>query len=289
MYSGPLAFSVATTCVVVLLAACATLDEHAVARTDRVEEPPFYVDDARAATGDGKVLVLPVAVDEWTMREMTAPGRAVPWESLLMTFNERLEVHTCCRYLRQPALPASGAPWIYVGSATGASAPPEGETQVEEWHERPPMIVHIERPSADWRRALSDLAAREGAERIVLISVAVAEFPKSRAGFFGKQVWLGTEHSMPIRFLSAEDKPIDVLEFTGVVMDANGRVLRAGAEGILGADTPFWLQVFDVTRTIDDEALEKLLKDEHREDLPGAPLKWQVALDTLLEQLLTPS
>lgn len=282
-------FPVATTSVTVLLAACAALDEHAVGRTDRVEEPPFYVDDARAPTGDGKVLVLPIALDEWTASEMAAPGRMAPWDRLLSTFNERLEVHACCSYLPRPALPSAGAPGTYVGSATGASAPPEGEMQVEEWHERPPMIVHIERPAADWRRALSDLAEREGAKRIVLISLAVAEFPKARAGFFGKQVWLGTGYSVPIRFLSAEDKPIDVLEFTGVVVDADGRVLRAGAEGILGADTPFWLQVFDVARTIDDEALEKLLEDERREDMPGSPLKWQVALDTLLEQLLNPS
>ncbi|HSN73205.1 MAG TPA: hypothetical protein VLT59_16945, partial [Steroidobacteraceae bacterium] len=116
-----------------------------------------------------------------------------------------------------------------------------------------------------------------------------AEFPKADKGWFGKQVHLGTGYSRPIEFLSAVDKPVEVVEVTGLLLDSSGKVLRAGGEGFYASDTLFRYQIFDVTRTIDHEQVARLVTDERREDLPGAPPAWQVALDNLLEQLMTPS
>jgi len=61
--------------------------------------------------------------------------------------------------------------------------------------------------------------------------------------------------------------------------------VRAGAEGILARDTPFAAQVFDVARDVDERTLGRVLTHERREDLPGDPLAWEVALDNLLAQL----
>jgi len=102
---------------------------------------------------------------------------------------------------------------------------------------------------------------------------------------FGKKVVLGTGHDEPIRFLTAEDKLLEVLQFTGVLVDAQGRVVRAGAEGILARDTPFAAQVFDVDKVLDDRTLEQVLTVERRADLAGDPLKWEVALGNLLAGL----
>jgi len=70
-----------------------------------------------------------------------------------------------------------------------------------------------------------------------------------------------------------------------VLVDAQGRVARAGAEGILARDTPFAAQVFDVEKVLTDDALAAVLTTERRVDLPGAPPSWQVALGNLLAQL----
>jgi len=71
-----------------------------------------------------------------------------------------------------------------------------------------------------------------------------------------------------------------------MLLDGDGNILRAGAEGIAGYDTPFLAQVFEADRDIRPQAIERLLNEEKRDDLPGQPLKWQVALDNLVEQLL---
>jgi hypothetical protein len=127
--------------------------------------------------------------------------------------------------------------------------------------------------------------AREGARYAVVVSLGVSQYPKGREGVFGKKVVLGTGHEEPIRFLTAEDKPLEVLQLTGVLVDGQGRVVRAGAEGILARDTPFAAQAFDVEKVLTDRVLEGVLTSERRQDLPGSPLKWQVALGNLLAQL----
>ena len=101
----------------------------------------------------------------------------------------------------------------------------------------------------------------------------------------GKEVVLGTGYRQPIEFMTAEDKPVEVLHLTGALVDAQGRVVRAGAEGIVLRDTPFLAQAFAVTRGFDDEEIARVLVDQRRHDLPGAPLAIDAALDSLLAQL----
>jgi hypothetical protein len=108
---------------------------------------------------------------------------------------------------------------------------------------------------------------------------------KGYSGVFTKEVALGTGYRQPVKFLTAEDKPVEVLHLTGVLVDAQGRVVRAGAEGIVLRDTPFLAQTIDVSRTFDDEELRRVLTQERRNELPGAPLKLDVALDNLIAQL----
>jgi len=96
---------------------------------------------------------------------------------------------------------------------------------------------------------------------------------------------LGTGNEEPIKFLTAEDKLLEVLQLTGALVDAQGRVLRAGAEGILARDTPFAARVVEVEKAIDDRTLEKVITSERRDDLPGSPAEWEVALENLRAQL----
>jgi len=171
------------------------------------------------------------------------------------------------------------------GGRAAEFAPPEGEQQVLPQDQFPPGILHLRRPSAAWQQATKDLLAREGASHAVVVALGVSQYPKGREGMFGKKVVLGTGHDEPIRFLTAEDKLLEVLQFTGVLVDAQGRVVRAGAEGILARDTPFAAQVFDVDKVLDDRTLEQVLTVERRADLAGDPLKWEVALGNLLAGL----
>jgi hypothetical protein len=269
----------------VMVSGCAAVDEMAVAQTQRLEEGEFY-----AYVGDGvrqdvdPAVLLPVALDPELTTSLGYGQRAAEFAPLVAAMNARLQGLSCCRYVTGAALPPA-APWVYVGSADGEFAPAEAQEQVFQQDQFPPMVMHVRKPSSAWSEAMAALLAREGARYAVVVSLGVSQYPKGRAGAFGKKVVLGTGYQEPVEFLTAEDKLLEVLQLTGVLVDAQGRVVRAGAEGILARDTPFAAQVFDVSKVLDDRTLERVLTKERRKDLPGDPLKWEVALGNLLAQL----
>ena len=267
------------------LAGCTALEEMSVAQTQRLEEGDFYADvagDVRQVVDP--VLLLPVALDPELTGSLGYGQRAGEFAPIVTALDGALQGMACCRYVAAPRLPA-GAPWVYVGSAAGEFAPAESREQVLPHDRFPPMVMHVRRPSPAWSQAVAALLASEGAQHAVVVTLAVSQYPKGREGVFGKKVVLGTGYEERIEFLTAEDKLLEVLQLTGVLVDAQGRVVRAGAEGILARDTPFAAQVFDVSKVLDDRTLERVLTKERRNDLPGAPLSWEVALDNLVAQL----
>jgi len=274
----------AVACVAVV-AGCAALDEAAVGETHRLEEGQFYV-DVRADAGRAvdPVLLLPAALDPELAGTLGYGSRQGEFAPLLAALDDDLQGRSCCRHAAPAALPAGG-PQLFIGSADSELAPPEAAQQVLPQDRFAPMVLHLGRPSEAWRQAAAELMAREGASHAVVVWLGVSQYPKGRQGVFGKKVVLGTGHEVPIRFLTAEDKLLEVLQLKGVLVDAQGRVVRAGAEGILARDTPFAAQVLDVEKVLTDDALAAVLTTERRVDLPGAPPSWQVALGNLLAQL----
>jgi hypothetical protein len=266
-------------------AGCATLDEAAVAETHRLEEGQFLV-DVRADVGRAAdpVLLLPVALDPELADTLGYGGRQGEFAPLLEALDDDLRARACCRLASSPALPGGG-PRLFVGSADSELAPPEAREQRLPQDRFAPMVLHLERPTEEWRQAVSGLMAREGTRHAVVVWLGVSQYPKGRQGAFGKKVALGTGHEAPVRFLTAEDKLLEVLQLKGVLVDEGGRVVRAGAEGILARDTPFAAQVFDVEKVLTGDTLAGVLTVERRADLPGAPPSWQVALGNLLAQL----
>ena len=262
--------------VVVFAAGCAALDEAAVARTDRLPSAPFYKSYRKASGAPEPAMLVPLVAQ---------PDAATRLEPLRAAIDAYLREQACCR-IPGDELPAIGRPLVYVGSAEGEDVPHEAWDIREEYEKYPPMIVHYAKPAPGWRTAMSTLASRDGAARVVVTQLDFVQYPKADKGFFGKKVVLGTHHEKDVRFFSAIDKPIEVLQLSGAVLAADGTELCAGAEGIVGSDAPFWVQVLEAGRDIDDEALEQVLYRERREDIPGAPLAWQAAADQLLWNLL---
>lgn len=266
------------------LSACAALDEAADGRTDRVYEAPFYVSYYQH-TAARSVVVLPVILDPVSAEPFNLAGRGQALQPLLDALNTALAADTCCRFVATHALPARGGPTVYLGMLDGEFAPNGTGIEREDHEEYSPLILHSLKPDAEWRAAAAELAAQHDAAQLLVIQLAFTQFPKADRGFFGKKVVLGTDYEVPVRFFSAVDAPIEVVALTGILLDADGNMLRAGGEGIAGYDAPFWVQVFEAGKDIDTNAIEKLVKNERRDDLAGQPLKWQAALDKLLEQM----
>lgn len=264
---------------------CGALDAAAVAETHRLEEGEFYVSPGGSSLPVvSSAVILPARLDPELAASLSYGRRTAEFVPILAAIDGALGRQSCCTLARDAALPG-GAPHVYVGSADGELAPPEAEQQALPHDRFAPMVMHITRPTAAWQQSVASLLAARGSQHAIVVTLGVSQYPKGREGVFGKKVVLGTGHEEPIRFLTAEDKLLEVLQLTGVLVDAQGRVLRAGAEGILARDTPFAAQVVEVEKAIDDRTLEKVLTTERRDDLPGSPAKWDVALGNLLAQL----
>lgn len=270
--------------IVATLAAggCATLDTLATARTDRLGEPPFVLRFEPSREPADVVVLGPVRLDRLTLETGVVPSTAVALEPLAAAMDARLAAMDCCT---PGAVPAAddGAPWVYVGSAGGEAAPPEAHELIEDYEKFPPMVMHVEYPTAAWQ---ASLAARPAATAYLWIRLALVDYPGADEGLFGKKVVLGEGHEVKRPFLRAELQPIQVLQVTGALLATDGRVIAAGAEGIHAVDTPFKAQIFGLQREIEPGEIEAITHELRRDDLPGRPLKWEAALDNLVYRLL---
>lgn len=276
--------------VVGSLAGCATLDEAAVAETHRLEDAPYYV-----ALKRGQQLqpgacarVLPVTLDREVSHQFGYGDRVDEFAPIVRALNDALASRAqeaCVRPMESTAVIAGRTPRVYVGSAESEYAPAEAADQRLPTDRFQPMVMHVERPDASWRETVAGALNRAGASYAIAVQLGVSQYMKGYSGVFRKEVVLGTGYRVPIKFLTAEDKPVEVLHLTGVLVDASGLLVRAGAEGIVLRDTPFLAQTVDASRTFDARELQDVLTQVRRNELPGAPLALDVALDNLLAQL----
>jgi hypothetical protein len=272
-----------------VLSACASLDEAAIAETHRLEDAPYYVELRQPQPAPGSCArVLPVTLDPELRQQFGYSGRMQEFTPIVQALNDALvrrKADECVRtFAAPPALPGQ-PPRVYVGSAESEYAPAEGASQRLPTDRFQPMVMHVERPGAEWKQALAPALGQGGAPFAVQVQLGVSQYMKGYSGVFRKEVVLGTGYRVPIKFLTAEDKPVEVLHLTGVLVDASGQPVRAGAEGIVLRDTPFLAQTVDASRVFDSSELERVLSQARRAELPGAPLALDVALDNLLAQL----
>lgn len=253
-------------------------------RTDRLDGAPFYRSYQKHVP-EGAVVTLPVRLDPGAVGDFGNLGRPQALRVLLEALNGHLVTLEWARPL-DVELPEDGAPQVYVGSADGEHAPAAAAMEMGGPDERAPMVIHLQFPSKAWRQAAGTVLSGQRAQCAIVLTLGFSEFSKSYKGTFKKRVVLGTGYETDIRFLSAELEPVHVLCLTGALVDLEGKVIRAGAEGILSEDTPFWAQSISAQKEIDTDMVLRLLEEERREDLPGHPLTWQVALENLVAQLL---
>lgn len=272
---------------IALLAGSSRLNAFSSGQTDRLKKAPFYKTyNKKVVVGKAATGYVAIGFDALTKSEFSYAGREKALQPLAAAMNAYLDSLGWSKRLSGEPLAEKGAPYLYVGSAEGEGAPPEAAMQRNEHDKFPPMVIHILKPSKEWRAALGAAVQANQVEYVLVIKLGFSEYPKANKGVFGKKVVLGTGYEDGIKFLSAEDKPVEVLQVTGMLLDREGNIVRAGAEGIAAKDSPFWVQVLEAQQAMSNETLHKLLHEERREDLAGNPLKWQVALRNLVAQLL---
>lgn len=148
-----------------------------------------------------------------------------------------------------------------------------------------PKRLAVGRPSPEWTAWMSQVMTDQGVDRVLVLTLEVGQYLVRQRGLVGhKEVELGTDHVQELRWLTSLETPVSVLQITGALVGPDGRALRIGAEGLLARRTSLTISSLGGQALVTDAEVEELRR-VRRDDLPGAPLVWQVGLRTLVDRL----
>jgi hypothetical protein len=184
----------------------------------------------------------------------------------------------------------SGAAWegtppdVQFGCVTDAAGDCEEAGESDDPNARP-LKLAVTRPSESWvpwaRGAMQASDVQSG----LLITLEVGQYFTRQRGLRGsKEVQLGTNYTVSAPWVTSLETPVSVLQLTGARIGSDGRAIRAGAEGLFAKRTPFFVSTMGAQALLSPEDVEHA-RTARREDLPGQPLVWRVALHNLLAQL----
>ena len=153
-----------------------------------------------------------------------------------------------------------------------------------EKNEEPHNALIVHNPSKKWRQRAAAELVQDSARYLLLVSLRIGDqYPWS--GWSGKGVRLGTGYDASLPWLSAVDRPVTVVQLVGTIVNQEGKVVRSGAEGLLASKPGAIVTLLGGQQAVSDRQLAELVFGTRREDLPGAPLAWEIALRTLVSEL----
>jgi hypothetical protein len=147
---------------------------------------------------------------------------------------------------------------------------------------RQQLQLSVGRPSPEWIAAIGGELRRAGLRRALVLTLELGDQRVRQEGLAGtKALDVGTGHRVTLPWLTSLDTPVSVLQLTAALVDGDGRAVRIGAEGFLVRRTRLAVSAIGGRELLgeQDVATARTLR---REDLPGAPLAWQVAMRELV-------
>lgn len=262
--------------------------------THQKDKPPYY--HGKKVEGTARIAWAPIMTP--TMRAfMTKSGDAPSGTmlELLDSLNERL-TQLMGDGPRVPderlATLLEGAPEIAFGCEPDFVGEP---VRTGKWYhsagckdldddEQPHNALMIQSPSKQWRERATAAIAQDSAQYLLLLSLRIGDqYPWS--GWSGKGVRLGTGYDASLPWLSAVDRPVTVVQLVGTVVNREGKVVRSGAEGLFASKPGAIVTLLGGQQAVSDAQLAELLVATRRDDMPGNPLAWEVALRTLASEL----
>jgi hypothetical protein len=262
---------------------------HAQARSpgDReMRRPPYYT-GVRLGTSLARIAHLPITYQRGSMHApIFDPGGETgsPIAVLLEEMNAWLDSLGVSARLSRAEELAGTRPDVHFGcviDGSGDCVPREPS----DLGRRGGLRLAVDRPNRAWIGAAASAMAADSADQLLLVTLEVGQYFTRQQGLRGdKIVDLGTGHSVRLPWLTSLETPVTVLQLTGALVDQEGRVLRIGAEGLTVRRTPLLASSLCAQALLRDEDVQAL-RSSVRQDLPGEPLTWRVALQHLVEQL----
>ncbi|HVE80100.1 MAG TPA: hypothetical protein VNA89_14635 [Gemmatimonadaceae bacterium] len=250
-----------------------------------LDRPPYYA-GALVRADTARVAYFPIAYPGGgDAPAVTAAGGGSPVRALLAEMNAYLDSLDVGAPVARAGGAPTGAPDVRFGCPTDASGEcAEGGEGLRDVEDRQ-LRLEVGRPSPAWVAWAGAALEGAGASRGLVVALEATQYwPRQRNLRGDKEVQLGTGHTVSVPWLTALDRPVSVLQLTGALLNRDGTAARIGAEGLLAHRTPFLISAAGVQALISDDDVERL-RTLRRDDLPGTPLVWQVALRTLVGEL----
>lgn len=147
------------------------------------------------------------------------------------------------------------------------------------------MMLSVGRPSPEWITWNAALASSANTHRTLVITVEVGQYQMRQEGLLGKKfVELGTNHRVSLPWLTSLETPVSVLQLTASLVDRGGKAIRIGAEGFYPRRTGLLISALGGQELLSDEDVSAV-RSARRDDLPGSPLAWQVAMRELVSRV----
>ena len=269
-----------------------------------VEHPPYYAgrSAAEVAADTARIGHLPVVYQRGASQPSIfdpKSGPGTPVGALLEDMNAFLDsLGTASRAIvrlveggRVSAVTHAATtvpPDVRFGCITASGAPGDdcaarGDSALGRG--RQTMQLAVGRPSPEWATWMREVMDGARIGRAMVLTLEVGQYLSRQTGLRGdKDVELGTGHVARLPWLTSLETPVTVLQLTGALVDRDGRTIRIGAEGIVAHRTLLTMSSIGGQELLRDEDVAAV-RTLRRDDLPGRPLAWQVALRHLVAQL----
>ena len=243
------------------------------------EHPPYFAERTEpvrsAAIGHFRVAYQRGASQDAFFDSEGGPNS--PMAKLLVEMNSYLDSLRGRTFYDAPIPAGAVPPDVMFGcltAAPGGDCLEEGNTDE--------LRLAVGRPSTSWIQWASTLAGSDSVSHSLIITVEVGQYFPRQKGILGKKILeLGTGYTVNFPWLTGLNKPVQVVQLTGALMGGDGRAVRIGAEGMLARRTDLLTGSIGAQVIITDEDIAHL-RDQRRDDLPGQPLVWQVAMRNLV-------
>ena len=147
------------------------------------------------------------------------------------------------------------------------------------------LELSVGRPSKDWIGWLGTALDSTSHDKALLITLELGQYwPRQKGLSLGKEVRLGSDYTVGVPWLTSLEHPVAVVQLTGALVGRDGRAIRIGAEGMLAKRSHILVSALGAQSLVSDEDIDRL-RTLRRDDLPGQPLVWQIALKNLVSQL----
>lgn len=266
------------------------------------EHPPYYAGASIATLNadTSRIGHLPVAYQQGASQLAIfdpSAGAGTPTATLLAEMNAYLDglVGGTPGFVRlldseRSATLNAGAtpPNVIFGCITGTGAPDdecEDRSDVVLGRNNQRMRLAVGRPSQQWIGWMRGVMAERNVQRALVITLEVGQYLPRQRGVLGrKEVELGTGYTVNLPWLTSLETPVSVLQLTGVLVGADGLAVRIGAEGIVARRTNLLVSAVGGQELLSDKDVDEV-RSLLRDDVPGSPLAWKVALRNLVAQL----